>query len=256
MHQMRPISASFISQSPTAGRTDTNPSKWDRATAINPAPVLQYPPRSNQVMPFGYQAPSNRFKETNVSPSLVSQTAADEGSRTGIKGSGVLSSMNATGTIGRQPAGVLIRSGKQKSTVCVSEPDSSTTPSQRGTESVGRQMTIFYGGQAHVFDNVHPNKADVIMALAGSNGGSWSTNYTPNSSGRPSPGENRIASGDNDAGIGILRELHGKPLDKGESQRGFGSGVVGSYQGIIRSMEKTASDQAAKISAGGKAGEC
>lgn len=30
--------------------------------------------------------------------------------------------------------------------------------SQRGTESVGRQMTIFYGGQAHVFDNVHPSK--------------------------------------------------------------------------------------------------
>lgn len=63
-------------------------------------------------------------------------------------------------------------------------------------------MTIFYGGQAHVFDDVHPNKvillslclntfifklymnanvslqADVIMALAGSSGGSWSTDLS------------------------------------------------------------------------------
>ncbi|GFP80325.1 protein tify 8 [Phtheirospermum japonicum] len=157
MHQMRPVSGSF-------GRTDANnPSKWDR--------VLQYPPRSGQVVPFGYQAPSNRFKEANVNvgPPLISQTAADEGSRTGIKGSGVLSSINAAAAIsGRQPAGVLIRSGKQKSGVSISEPESSTMPSQRGAESGGRQMTIFYGGQAHVFDNVHPNKADVIMALAGS----------------------------------------------------------------------------------------
>lgn len=65
-----------------------------------------------------------------------------------------------------------------------------------------KQMTIFYGGQAHVFDDVHPNKvillslclntfifklymnanvslqADVIMALAGSSGGSWSTDLS------------------------------------------------------------------------------
>ncbi|KAL0330800.1 UNVERIFIED_CONTAM: protein TIFY 8 [Sesamum angustifolium] len=220
MHQMRPISASFISQSSTGGRTDMNPSKWDKATAVNPGPVLHYPPRSGQVMPFGYQAPSNRFKDTNVGPSLISQTAADEGSRTGIKGSGVLSSINATGAIsGRQPAGVLIRSGKQKSGVCISEPESSTTPSQRGTESTGRQMTIFYGGQAHVFDNVHPNKADIIMALAGSSGGSWSTTYKPNLAAKPSSGENRMPSGgDNDAGIAILRELHGRPSDKGETR--------------------------------------
>ncbi|KAK4420039.1 protein TIFY 8 [Sesamum alatum] len=228
MHQMRPISASFMSQSSTGGRTDMNPSKWDRATAVNPGPVLHYPPRSGQVMPFGYQTPSNRFKDTNVGPSLISQTAADEGSRTGIKGSGVLSSINATGAIsGRQPAGVLIRSGKQKTGVCISEPESSTTPSQRGTDSTGRQMTIFYGGQAHVFDNVHPNKADVIMALAGSNGGSWSTTYKPNlGAARPSSGENRMPSGgDNDAGSAILRELHGgRPSDKGETRRGFSSG--------------------------------
>lgn len=129
MHQMRPLSASFISQTSTGGRTDNNPSKWDRATAVNPGPAMQYPPRTGQVMPFGYHAQSNRFKEANVGPSLISQTAADEGSRTGIKGSGVLSSFNAAGAIsGRQPAGVLIRSGTKKTGACITEPESSATP--------------------------------------------------------------------------------------------------------------------------------
>lgn len=129
MHQMRPISASFVSQNSTGGRTDNNPSKWDRATAVNPGPALQYPPRTGQVIPFGFHAQSNRFKETNAGPSVMSQTAADEGSRTGIKGSGVLSSINGAGAIsGRQPAGVLIRSGKQKFGAGIPEPDTSTTP--------------------------------------------------------------------------------------------------------------------------------
>jgi hypothetical protein len=30
--------------------------------------------------------------------------------------------------------------------------------SQHGLTPTTRQMTIFYGGQAHVFDDVHPNK--------------------------------------------------------------------------------------------------
>lgn len=142
INQMRPISASFISQSSAGGRTDTNNSKRDRATAtaINPNPVLQYPPRTGQVMPFGYQGPSNRFKDMNVGPSLISQTAADEGSRTGIKGSGVMSSINATGANTRQPAGVLIRSGaKQKS---ITEPESSTTP--RSIQDSGSVLYIPY----------------------------------------------------------------------------------------------------------------
>ncbi|KAL6501932.1 hypothetical protein OROGR_027065 [Orobanche gracilis] len=185
MHKMRPISASFISQSSTGGRTDNNPSKWSPDLYCNILRVV-----------------------VNVGTPLVSQTAADEGSRTGIKGSGVLSSaISASGNVsGRQPAGVLIRSGgKQKSGITISELESS---SQRGTEAGGRQMTIFYGGQAHVFDNVHPNKADVIMALAGSNGGSWSTTYKPNSAVKP-------YTGDNDATRqSTLRELHARPSDK------------------------------------------
>lgn len=30
--------------------------------------------------------------------------------------------------------------------------------SQHGLTPASRQMTIFYGGQAHVFDDVHPHK--------------------------------------------------------------------------------------------------
>ncbi|KAL9993685.1 putative TIFY/JAZ family protein [Helianthus debilis subsp. tardiflorus] len=36
-----------------------------------------------------------------------------------------------------------------------------------------------------MFDDFHPNKADVIITLAGSNGGSWSTSFLPNSSLKP-----------------------------------------------------------------------
>lgn len=67
------------------------------------------------------------------------------------------------------------------------------------------------------------------MALAGSNGGSWSTTYTPDSSTRPLTGENRVPSSSNDAGIAMLRELHGGPSDKGDTHRGFASADWHSY---------------------------
>ncbi|KAJ0714304.1 putative transcription factor TIFY family [Helianthus annuus] len=159
MHQMRPTTSS---------------SSWERAIPVNVGPVLQYPPRAaaGQVVPYTYQpTTSNRFKDANVGPPLISQSAADEGSRTGIKGSGILSSV-------AEPS-------KLKSLIGNTEAGSSTPHPHQGSASVSRQMTIFYGGQAHVFDDVHPNKADVIMNLAGSNGGSWSTSFLP----KPSGGE-------------------------------------------------------------------
>ncbi|KAI7743306.1 hypothetical protein M8C21_030720 [Ambrosia artemisiifolia] len=174
VHQMRPTSSSshVVQQA--------NASKWERAIPVNVGPVLQYPPRAG---PYGYQSVSNRYKDSNVGPPLISQSAADEGSRTGIKGSGILSAVNVSGSVA-EPS-----SSKLKSLISNIEPNASTPPSRQGSSSVSRQMTIFYGGQAHVFDDVHPNKADVIMALAGSNGGSWSTSFLPNSSLKPSSGE-------------------------------------------------------------------
>ncbi|KAL2543856.1 Protein TIFY 8 [Forsythia ovata] len=242
MHQMRPISASLISQSSSGCNA-----KWDRAIPMNLGPTLQCPPRAGQVVPFGYQTPSNRFKDTNPGPSAISRTAADEGSRTGIKGSGILSSINATGGVSeRHPSGVLIRTDKQKSGVHISEPELSATPSQHRIESASCQMTIFYGGQAHVFDKVHPNKADVIMALAGSNGGSWSTTYAPKSASGPLTGDNCLPS---DAGIATLRELHERTSDGGKSHHGFGSGI---RPGGIVTKESKGGVQASEINAGGK----
>lgn len=45
-------------------------------------------------------------------------------------------------------------------------------------------------------------QADIIMALAGSNGGSWSTSYGPKTMGRPTSGENCPAGAKNDVGTG------------------------------------------------------
>lgn len=36
--------------------------------------------------------------------------------------------------------------------------------SQQRPDSINRQMTIFYSGKAHVFDEVHPNKVFSLYA--------------------------------------------------------------------------------------------
>ncbi|KAF5936196.1 hypothetical protein HYC85_027325 [Camellia sinensis] len=270
MHPMRPTPTSRVLQPPTRSRTDASGSKWERAIPLNVGPSMQYPPRVGQVATFGGQVPSNRFKDANLGPSAISQTAADEGSRTGIKGSGILSSINASsGVSDRNPSGVLLPGSKQKSGTHNSEPESLTPrPSQHGSISSSRQMTIFYGGQAHVFDDVHPNKgpgsvielafhsllqwnllepdklilkafewcltwhilwsgADVIMALAGSNGGSWSTTFVPKST-APVPGESYIPSGEKETGMASnfasSREFQRRLSMTGTSNHGFGSG--------------------------------
>ncbi|CAK9179215.1 unnamed protein product [Ilex paraguariensis] len=225
-HPMRPTSASVVLQPTTSDRTDTNVSEWERAIPMNVGPGVRYPPRAGQVVPFQHQTPANRLKASNSGPSVISQAAADEGSRTGIKGSGILSSVNAISD--RNPSGVLASGGKRKSGTCIIEPESSTPPKREGIAFANHQMTIFYGGQAHVFDNVHPNKADVIIALAGSNGGSWSTTYAPKSSLRSPFGENYMSSGGNDIGaasnFALSPAFHGKLLVAGNSSHGFGSG--------------------------------
>ncbi|KAJ8557846.1 hypothetical protein K7X08_004612 [Anisodus acutangulus] len=239
MHPTRPFHPSLISQPSATGRTDANASKWDRVIPVNVGPTLQYHPRASHVLPFGYQSSANRFGDANAGPSTISQAATDEGSRTGIKGSGILSSINASGGISdRSLSGVPLSGAKQKSGLHLSDLESSN-PSRQGSSPVGSQMTIFYGGQAHVFDNVHPNKADVIMALAGSNGGSWSTTYAPKPAARPSTGENyspkaekEITKGSN---LALMRELHGRSSGKAGFTHGIDSGDhISVPQGIHR----------------------
>lgn len=70
-------------------------------------------------------------------------------------------------------------------------------------------------------------QADVIMALAGSNGGSWSTTYSPKSTGR-SAGESHSRSGDVETGNAsntvFPQEYRGRPCIPGNSSQGVGFG--------------------------------
>ncbi|KAL9400269.1 hypothetical protein Peur_009230 [Populus x canadensis] len=213
MQPMRPSSASLILQPSAGSRLDANVSKQDRSI---PMGIGAYPPRGGQFVPFTHQVPTNRFRDTNAGPSIVSQSAADEGSRTGIKGPGILSSINAgSGISEKNSSRGLPSGGKPKTGIHISEPESSNPSSRQGLASASRQMTIFYGGQAHVFDDVHPNKADVIMALAGSNGGSWSTTYSPKPTASPGS-ESYMTSGGE-------YELRGRLSVTGNATRGVGS---------------------------------
>ncbi|CAI0444574.1 unnamed protein product [Linum tenue] len=173
--QSRPSSASLILQPSTTG-SRLDPNKWERS-------AVQYPRRGSHHVPFTHQLSASRFggEATAAGVSSISQAAAaDEGSRTSIKGPGVLSSINCgAGNSERTTAAVQASDSKPRPGTHILEPEASTHSSCQVPASASRQMTIFYGGQAHVFDDVHSNKADVIMALAGSNGISWSTTYTP-----------------------------------------------------------------------------
>lgn len=118
--QMRPSSASLIFQPPSGV------SKLDRSIPMNAGPAVQYPPRGGHFVPFVPQVPSNRFRDANASPSNISQSAADEGSRTGIKGPGILSSINASGGASeRNASGALPSGSRQKGATVISEPESS-----------------------------------------------------------------------------------------------------------------------------------
>ncbi|CAK7353486.1 unnamed protein product [Dovyalis caffra] len=239
MQSMRPSSASLLLQPSAGNRLDANVSKWERSI---PMGVGAYPPRGGQFVPFTHQVPTNRFRDTNAGPSIISQSAADEGSRTGIKGPGILSSINAGSSISeKNSSGGLPSGSKPKTGIHNSEPESSNPSSRQGLTSASRQMTIFYGGQAHVFDDVHPNKADVIMALAGSNGGSWSTTYSPKPTARPGS-ESYVTSGEYEAGaaanLPFPREFRGRLSVTGNATQGAGpsdriSTPTGGHHGSI-----------------------
>ncbi|TYI79272.1 hypothetical protein E1A91_D05G011400v1 [Gossypium mustelinum] len=221
MKSMRPSSTSLILQPPAGSRLEGNASKWERSVPS----AVQYASRGGHFVPFVHQVSSNRFKDTTVGPSVISQAAADEGSRTGIKGPGILSSINASGVPTEKGSSAIVPSGgRPKTGAHNSDPEPLVPPSRQGLTSASRQMTIFYGGQAHVFDDVHPNKADVIMALAGSNGGSWSTTYSPKSAVRT--GENYAPGGEPEAvgSIAFSRELRGKMAVTGNASQATGSG--------------------------------
>ncbi|XP_043702799.1 protein TIFY 8 isoform X2 [Telopea speciosissima] len=207
MQPPRPTSTSIILQPPIgSGRPDSVISKWERPMHMNAGSMMPMKtPLLNQTTPFADKVSSTKYREANTGPWRISQPAADEGSRTGIKGSGILSVINASGGPSeRNSPGVMPSGSRPTSGPHIGDPESSNTMSRHGLMSASRQMTIFYAGQAHVFDDVHPNKAEVIMALAGSNGASWSTSYSPKSSAQPPHGENFPSGGGNEMGKSSL----------------------------------------------------
>ncbi|CAK9317451.1 unnamed protein product [Citrullus colocynthis] len=179
VYSMQPprIASSSLTQHSLGTRFNPSVSKWERPIPSNMTSAPNSPLRSHFV-PRVHQVASNYSREFNVAPPSISQSAADEGSRTGMKSPGLLSSFIA-GHDERHSSQMLRSCDKQKAKTEGVAYKSSNPPSQQDLDSNNRQMTIFYGGQAHVFDDVHPNKADIIMALAGSNGGSWSTTLSP-----------------------------------------------------------------------------
>ncbi|XP_014504065.1 protein TIFY 8 [Vigna radiata var. radiata] len=173
MQSLKPTtSGSQILQTPTGTKSDAN--KLERSILMNFGPFMQLAPLMDQ-------RTSNKMGDTSAAPSFISQLAADEGSRTRIKGPGLFSSINTINAVTEKTSSMLGGSRAMPVTN-IADPESSTILNQRGSSSATCQMTIFYGGQAHVFDDVQPNKADVIMDLAGSNGGSWATAFSSKSS--------------------------------------------------------------------------
>ncbi|GAB4854155.1 hypothetical protein Ancab_022741 [Ancistrocladus abbreviatus] len=199
LQQGRPSSASLMLQPISGNSLDGNFSKLEQSIPVNMRGSMQYTMQTGKTSPFVYQLPSSRCRDSSTGPSILSQTAADEGSRTGIKGSGILSSINAGRVLSEKNPSGMPGSSKMKPAALNFEPESSNPPSQCAVTSVSRQMTIIYGGQVHVFDDVHPNKADVIMTLAGSNGGCWSTTL-PKSTSKSAHHESVTPDGENETG--------------------------------------------------------
>ncbi|KAL5975201.1 hypothetical protein ACLOJK_031880 [Asimina triloba] len=140
----------------------------ERSLPMNAGPLVHYPSHFGESPPYMDKTSLKKYSDTTLAgTSTCISPAADEGSRTGTES-------------GNPPRRCFL-----------------TSPSQ--------QMTIFYAGQAHVFDDVHPNKADEIMTLAGSSGGSWSMTYSPTSSVRQSSSEAYAPCRENEAGVNNMK---------------------------------------------------
>ncbi|XP_073384989.1 uncharacterized protein [Physcomitrium patens] len=134
-------------------------------------------------------------RENNVAgSSQLDQPAADEGSRTGLKHSVLAGLLDNAGLLHHDrtapyPAGSSgcppLAPQHQKSQNQNGGSESMIPLSRQAPSTSSRQLTIFYGGQAHVFDDVPPDKADAILTLAGSNGRSWSTTCSPRPAAKP-----------------------------------------------------------------------
>lgn len=130
--QPPPRPTSLILHPPTGSRPDSLIYKWERSLHANPGQMSHYPSRFAQAGNFGEKPSSSSYPYRDAvvtGASLISQAAADEGSRTGIKSSGALTVANASGGVGeRNSAVVLPCSSSRPKAPLVIEQDPSNAP--------------------------------------------------------------------------------------------------------------------------------
>lgn len=128
MQSLKPGSGSQMFQPPTGTKIDAN--KWEKSIVMNVGPCsMQNPPHhGGQLTPFIHQITSNKIRDAG--PSFISQSAADEGSRTGIKGTGIFSTNTTSAATEKTSSAVLLggSSSRPKSVTNIVEPESSTPP--------------------------------------------------------------------------------------------------------------------------------
>lgn len=186
MQPPRPASSCPTLLQPSVSKTDVMvPKRWESTSIYGPSRLGKSGGFDEKI--------SCPATADNVTVPSFSRPAADEGSRTGLQGSGIANLVNngAWASVCENTgaaSGPLPTRSNLWSQGAASDPPSIPTRRQIGPPA-SSQLTIFYGGQAHVFDDVSPEKADAIIGLAGSNGRSWSTTYSPQtrSTLQPSP---------------------------------------------------------------------
>lgn len=122
MQSLKPASGFQILQPPTGTKNDVN--KWEQSILMNVGHFMQYLPHGGQILLFMDQITSSKMRDTNAGSSFISQLAADEGSRTGIKGTGILSSISTINAVTEKTSSIL--GGIRPKPVTNIDPESST----------------------------------------------------------------------------------------------------------------------------------
>ncbi|MQM03383.1 hypothetical protein Taro_036164, partial [Colocasia esculenta] len=124
--QSSPRPASLAVHPHVTGRPDFVTSRWEQTTPLSSGSMLHYTSRFGQsAMQVDKPSPCS-YKESSTAIPLVSQAAADEGSRTGIKGAGILNVITSGGGSGeRKTAGTLPCNTRMTAIPQITEPASS-----------------------------------------------------------------------------------------------------------------------------------
>lgn len=115
---LRPTS----SHSPLSSRPVLLSSKFERSTPMNPGSMVHYPSRIAKSGLFSFSSVS---KDANVSAIIMSQPAADEGSRTGVKGSGVLNVVTSNSRASERSPATILPYGSRPKYTQINEPEPS-----------------------------------------------------------------------------------------------------------------------------------